>query len=59
MRDRRGLKITAQDREEFSSLMERDFSLLAEHSYLALSGRPRVKVSGQRVTVTFELAPPD
>ena len=59
MRDRRGLKITAQDREEFSSLMERDFSLLAERYYLALSGRPRVKVSGQRVTVTFELAPPD
>ena len=59
MRDRRGLKVAPSDLEEFSRLMERDFALLAERYYLTLSGEPRVRASGRRVTVTFELAPSD
>ena len=47
------------DVEEFSRVMERDFSLLADRYYLSLAGEPRVRVSGQRVTVTFDLAPSD
>ena len=59
MRDRRGLKVAPSDMEEFTLIMERDFSLLAERYYLSLSSRPRVRVSGQRVVVTFELASTD
>lgn len=59
LRDRRGLKVAPSDIEEFSGLMERDFSLLAERYYLSLAGAPRIRVSGQRVVVTFDLAPSD
>ena len=59
VRDRRGLRMAPADVEEFSRVMERDFSLLAERYYLSLAGEPRVRVSGQRVTVTFDLAPSD
>lgn len=59
VRDRRGLRVAPADMEEFSRVMERDFSLLADRYYLSLSGEPRVRVSGSRVTVTFELAPSD
>ena len=58
-RDRRGLRVAPADVEEFSRVMERDFSLLADRYYLSLAGEPRVRVSGQRVTVTFDLAPSD
>lgn len=59
MRDRRGLRMAPADVEEFSHLMERDFSMLAERYYLTLSGEPSVRVSGRRLTVTFEIAPSD
>ena len=59
LRDRRGLKVSPGDVDEFARLMERDFSLLADRYYLTLSGEPRVRVSGSRVTVTFDLAPSD
>ena len=51
-----GIRVTA---EEFSRAMERDFSLLAERYYLTLVGRPRVRASGRRVTVTFDIEPSD
>ena len=59
MRDRRGLRLAPSDVEEFSELMRRDFSLLAERYYLELQGRPLVRANGQRVVVTFNIASPD
>lgn len=58
-RDRRSLKISREDAEEFSRALERDFEVLAERYYLSLSSDPRVKVGRKRITVTFELEEPD
>ena len=58
-RDRRGLRVSADDASEFSRVMERDFALLAERYYLTLAGAPKVRVSPRRVTVTFELGDSD
>ena len=55
-RDRRGLKLDARDVDEFSRSMERDFELLASKYYLELAAQPRVRVSGSRITVTFEVS---
>ena len=55
MRDRRGLKLSREDAEEFSRIMERDFAFLAQRYYLSLAADPRVRVSRNRVTVSFEL----
>ena len=54
-RDRRGLKISRDDAEEFSRIMERGFSYVAKRYYLSLSAEPKVKVSPRRITVTFDL----
>ncbi len=54
-RDRRGLKISREDLDEFSRVLERDFSSLAERYYLSLSADPKVRVTPRRITVTFEL----
>ena len=54
-RDRRGLKISKDDAEEFSRIMERGFSYVAKRYYLSLSAEPKVKVSPHRITVTFDL----
>lgn len=59
VRDRRGLRVAPDDVDEFSRIMERDFALLADRYYLTLAGEPRVRVTGSRVTVTFDLAPSD
>ena len=55
MRDRRGLRISREDVEEFSRAMERDFALLGERYYLGLASEPRVSVGRGRITVTFDL----
>lgn len=54
-RDRRGLKISRDDLSTFSRAVERDFSTLAERYYLNLSGTPRIRVTRDRITVTFDL----
>ena len=59
MRDRRGLRIDSGDVEEFARVMERDFSLIAERYYVSLAAPPRVRVSGDRVSVVFELEKAD
>ncbi len=58
-RDRRGLRLAPADVDEFSRVMERDFGLLADRYYLSLAGEPRVRVTGSRLTVTFDLRPSD
>lgn len=58
-RDRRSLRISREDAEEFSRVMERDFALLADRYYLSLSADPKVRVGRKRITVTFDLEEPD
>lgn len=58
-RDRRSLKISREDADEFSRVMERDFALLAGRYYLTLSSDPKVKVGRRRITVTFDLEESD
>ena len=55
MRDRRGLKLSPADSEQFSRIMERDFDYIAERYYLSLASEPRVHVSHDRISVTFDL----
>ena len=59
VRDRRGLKISREDVEEFSRTMERDFAVLAQRYYLSLSSDPKVRVGRRKITVTFDLEESD
>lgn len=54
-RDRRGLKIAQDDLDEFSRVLERDFEGLAARYYLSLSREPRIRVSRDSITVTFDI----
>lgn len=54
-RNHRGLKVSPDDVEGFSRLMERDFDYLADRYYLSLSDAPRVHVSRDRISVTFDI----
>lgn len=54
-RDRRGLRLSQEDAEAFSRIMERDFRYLADRYYLELAADPKVRVSHDKVTVTFEV----
>lgn len=54
-RDRRGLKIGKDDLASFSRALERDFNDLASRYYMTLSQDPKIRVSHDRITVTFEI----
>ena len=54
-RNRRGLKVSKDDVEQFMRIMERDFDFLAERYYLGLNNEPRVSVQRDKITVTFDL----
>lgn len=54
-KDRRGLKIAREDLDRFSRAVEKDFSDLAARYYLDLNGDPKVRVTRDRITVTFDL----
>ena len=54
-RDRRGLKIAADDLSAFSRSLERGFDDLARRYYLNLQGSPKIRVGRDRITVTFDL----
>ena len=54
-RDRRGLKISKEDIASFSRTMERDFTDLASRYFLTLSREPKVRVTKDRITVTFDI----
>ena len=54
-RDRRGLKIAQDDLDEFSRVLERDFEGIAARYYLSLSREPRIRVSRDSITVTFDI----
>ena len=55
-KDRRGLRIAKDDMAQFSRAVERDFNDLATRYYLNLCGDPKIRVSRDRITVTFDLA---
>ena len=55
-KDRRGLRIAKDDMAQFSLAVERDFNDLAARYYLNLCGDPKIRVSRDRITVTFDLA---
>ncbi len=54
-RDRRGLKISHDDLDEFSRLLERDFESIADRYYLTLTHEPKIRVSKDSIIVTFEI----
>lgn len=55
-KDRRGLKIAHDDIETFSRAVERDFNELAKQYYLTLMGNPKIRVTKDRITVSFDLS---
>ena len=55
LRDRRGLRISDEDLEDFSREAERAFDVLAQRYYLTLSSEPRVRFTRNRITVTFDV----
>lgn len=57
--DRRGLKLSKDDSEEFSRIMERDFAWLAGRYYIELAGSPKIAARNGRITVTFPLVQDD
>lgn len=52
--DRRGLRLSKEDSQEFLRMMERDFAYLADRYYLNLTSQPRIRVAGNRLSVYFE-----
>ncbi len=55
LRDRRSLKIAQADIEEFSQALSKDFEMIAQRYYLDLADMPRVKVSKDKIVVTFPI----
>ena len=58
-KDRRGLKLSSEDIDEFSRVMERAFDLISERYYVGLSSEPRINVTRDKITVTFDLEKED
>ena len=56
LRDRRKLKLSHDDVEEFCTLMRRDFEMLAERYYLDLADNPRIRVAQDKIVVTFPIS---
>lgn len=54
-RDRRGLKITQEDLAAFSRSLEREFCDLASRYYLTLTHDPKIRVTRDKITVTFDI----
>ncbi|MBF0911489.1 MAG: ATP-binding protein [Atopobiaceae bacterium] len=54
-KDHRGLKISKEDIHGFSRKMERSFSELSEKYYVSLSSEPRIRVSKNKIVVTFDI----
>ncbi|MBQ6394826.1 MAG: ATP-binding protein [Atopobiaceae bacterium] len=56
MKDRRGLRVSTKDAEEFARLMAKDFDYLAERYYLELDRDPDVRIARDRITVVFDIS---
>lgn len=55
LKDRRGLKVTKTDLDDFSQSLERAFRTLGDRYYLCLKSEPRVRVARDSITVTFDI----
>ena len=55
----RPLLETKEDAAEFARIMERGFAYVADRYYLSLTATPRVRLSGDRLVVTFPLEESD
>lgn len=51
----KGLKMTKDDRDAFALEMEKAFSFVSSRYYVRLSRDPRVRVSSDKITVTFDV----
>lgn len=56
LKDRRGLKLSKEDVGEFTAALCRDFEPLAQRYYIDLAAEPRVRVSQDKIVVTFPIA---
>lgn len=54
-KDRRGLKIAADDLADFSRVLERSFAQLGNKYFISLATEPKVRVRRDRITVTFDI----
>lgn len=59
MREQRRLRVSSDDAQRFSRIMERDFAFLAERYYLTLSDAPTVRATSEKVVVTFHVSQGD
>ena len=55
MKDHRGLKMSKADISSFSRKMEQSFAELSEKYYVSLTAEPRVRVSKNKIVVTFDI----
>ncbi len=59
VRDRRGLKISSDDLDRFTRSVERCFTDLADRYYLSCSSEPKVRVTRDRITISFDIGKDD
>ena len=59
MSTNRGLKMSKSDKESFALEMERAFSFVTSRYYVRLTDDPKVRVSSNKITVTFEVEDAD
>ncbi len=58
-KDRRRRRLSREDAEEFTRIMEQQFEFVGERYYLTLAGSPRIRLSGDRLVVTFPIEEDD
>lgn len=58
-RDQRTLKLSREDMEQFSRMIERDFDYIADRYYLNLTSEPRIVVTKDKITVSFNVEKAD
>lgn len=54
-RTHKGMKMTKADKDSFALEMEKAFSYVSKRYYVRLSSDPKVRVSSNKITVTFEM----
>lgn len=59
LRARKGMKMSAEDKEAFALEMEKAFSFVRERYYVRLAADPKVHVSANKITVTFDMEDAD
>ena len=59
MSTNRGLKMSKADKDSFALEMERAFSFVTSRYYVRLTDDPKVRVSSNKITVTFEVEDTD